>query len=264
MKIPAVGESITEVAISEWLKEDGAYVEMDEVIAEIESDKATFELTAEAAGTLQIVAQPGDTLEIGALACKIAVGEKTATEASSKSESESTGKPAEKSASEAATPSSGQTYATGHASPAAAKILAEKGIDPKDVQGSGRDGRITKEDATEAKKSTPQPSKSADTTQEKPTSEETAPSVSGERQQRREKMSSLRKTISRRLVAAKNETAMLTTFNEVDMKPVMDLRKKYKGDVQGEVRSGTRFYVLLYQSRLSGVARVARRKRHAR
>ncbi|MGB3585407.1 MAG: 2-oxoglutarate dehydrogenase complex dihydrolipoyllysine-residue succinyltransferase [Tunicatimonas sp.] len=229
MNIPAVGESITEVAISEWLKEDGEHVEMDEVIAEIESDKATFELTAEATGTLQIVAEPGQTLEIGALACRIEVGEKSSSKsAPSDKSSESKNKSPEASQTETSAPSNGQSYASGHASPAAAKILAEKGIDPKDVTGSGRDGRITKEDAVEAKKSAPQPSKSTETSQEKSSSEEPAPTASGERQQRREKMSSLRKTISRRLVAAKNETAMLTTFNEVDMKPVMDLRKKYK------------------------------------
>jgi 2-oxoglutarate dehydrogenase E2 component (dihydrolipoamide succinyltransferase) len=229
MKIPAVGESITEVAISEWLKEDGDHVEMDEVIAEIESDKATFELTAEAEGTLQIVAQPGDTLEIGALACRIEVGKQTEAAPSEGSSSDKQ-RQSTSEKSEAETSSNGQSYATGHASPAAAKILAEKDIDPKDVKGTGRDGRITKEDAIEAKKSAPKPAESPEAPKEKAStsSEEPAPSVAGERQQRREKMTTLRKTISRRLVAAKNETAMLTTFNEVDMKPVMDLRKKYK------------------------------------
>jgi len=230
MKIPAVGESITEVAISEWLKEDGDHVKMDEVIAEIESDKATFELTAEAEGTLRIVAQEGETIEIGTLACRIEVGE----QASSGSE-KTADQPAESSQDTQKQPSSssasnGQSYAAGHASPAAAKILAEKDIDPKDVQGTGRDGRITKEDAIEAKKSAPKPSEPAEAPKEQASapSDESAPAVAGERQQRREKMTTLRKTISRRLVAAKNETAMLTTFNEVDMKPVMDLRKKYK------------------------------------
>ncbi|MEO0332150.1 MAG: 2-oxoglutarate dehydrogenase complex dihydrolipoyllysine-residue succinyltransferase, partial [Bacteroidota bacterium] len=229
MKIPAVGESITEVAISEWLKEDGDYVEMDEVIAEIESDKATFELTAEAAGTLRIVAETGQTLEIGSLACKIEVGESVPTSQDAPTETSSASQETTTQTSSSPAPSNGQTYATGHASPAAAKILAEKGIDPKDVAGSGRDGRITKEDATEAKKSAPQ-AKPPEAPKEKASSSspDAAPATSGDRQQRREKMSSLRKTISRRLVAAKNETAMLTTFNEVDMKPVMDLRKKYK------------------------------------
>ena len=227
MKIPAVGESITEVAISEWLKSDGDHVAMDEVIAEIESDKATFELTAEATGTLRIVAETGQTLEIGALACKIEVGESVPTSQDTPAETSSASQETTNQTSSSPTPSNGQTYATGHASPAAAKILTEKGIDPKDVQGSGRDGRITKEDAIEAKKSAPTPSKSSEAPKEK-SSSATAPAISGERQQRREKMTTLRKTISRRLVAAKNETAMLTTFNEVDMKPVMDLRKKYK------------------------------------
>ncbi|MEM9832287.1 MAG: 2-oxoglutarate dehydrogenase complex dihydrolipoyllysine-residue succinyltransferase [Bacteroidota bacterium] len=227
MKIPAVGESITEVAISEWLKSDGEHVEMDEVIAEIESDKATFELTAEAAGTLRIVAETGQTLEIGSLACRIEVGELAPANQDAPASAPSAPQEVTAPATSTSAPSNGQTYATGHTSPAAAKILAEKGIDPKEVQGSGRDGRITKEDAVEAKKSAPAPSKSSEAPTEK-SSSETAPAVSGDRQQRREKMTTLRKTISRRLVAAKNETAMLTTFNEVDMKPVMDLRKKYK------------------------------------
>lgn len=230
MKIPAVGESINEVAISEWLKEDGDFVELDEVIAEIESDKATFELTAEAEGTLRIVAAAGDTLEIGALACRIEVGKQSSADTSDSEPSETKSQPTTEE-SESETSSNGQSYATGHASPAAAKILAEKDIDPKDVKGTGRDGRITKEDAIEAKKSAPKPTeKPAQTEEGKDTSEEphAQPISQGERQRRREKMSTLRKTISRRLVAAKNETAMLTTFNEVDMKPVMDLRKKYK------------------------------------
>ena len=227
MKIPAVGESITEVAISEWLKEDGDHVKMDEVIAEIESDKATFELTAEAEGTLRIVAQVGDTLEIGTLACRIEVGQQTeATQSAGSSPIAASSQPATEE-SKTDTSSNGQSYTTGHASPAAAKILAEKNIDPKDVKGTGRDGRITKEDAIEAKKSAPKPAE-APKEQAVETPAESAPVVAGERQQRREKMTTLRKTISRRLVAAKNETAMLTTFNEVDMKPVMDLRKKYK------------------------------------
>lgn len=235
MKIPTVGESITEVSIAEWLKEDGAFVELDEVIAEIESDKATFELTAESAGILHIKAEAGETLEIGALACTIEAAEQgSQAQAPAKEQPEAEGSRSTETDRE--TPSVGgngqQTYATGHAAPAAAKILAEKGIDPKDVKGSGRDGRITKEDAEKAQKqaapeakAAPQPAKEAPKPQAAPQPQSGS---EGNRVQRREKMTSLRKTVSRRLVAAKNETAMLTTFNEVDMKPVMDMRKKYK------------------------------------
>ncbi len=226
MKIPTVGESITEVVISEWKKNEGDHVDMDEVIAEIESDKATFELTAEAEGILHIVAAKGTTLEIGALACTIETG----TKASSQPQAQSTKSTAEDKKEETAVEdkSNGQeSYATGHASPAAAKILSEKGIEPQTVKGTGKDGRITKEDAVQAK--TPETKKEVQAPQTK--KEETQPKAKisqDGRGQRREKMSNLRKTISRRLVSVKNETAMLTTFNEVDMKPVMDLRKKYK------------------------------------
>ena len=218
MIVPAVGESITEVTISSWLKEEGDFVEMDEIIAEVESDKATFELPAEANGLLQIVAQEGDTLEIGATICKIEG--MTGAPASS-----GTSKP-----SGSETPSSAPehvdtgSYAAGHPSPAAAKIMAEKGIDASGIKGSGVGGRITKADAENAQKQATQAPKSEAKT------EDAAPALStgGTRDERREKMSSLRRTISRRLVSVKNETAMLTTFNEVDMKPVMDLRSKYK------------------------------------
>lgn len=223
MKVPAVGESITEVTISNWAKSDGDFVELDEVIAEIESDKATFDLTAEAQGKLQIVAQEGDTLEIGALICKIEVMEGGAPSSGSSSSDSS-------SESSATSASDKETYATGHASPAAAKILDEKGISPDNVKGTGKDGRITKEDAMKAEKSKPQEQKKSDS-QDKPSKPQfEAPTFGGgvSREQRREKMSSLRKTVSRRLVSVKNETAMLTTFNEVNMKPIMDLRKKYK------------------------------------
>lgn len=218
MVVPTVGESITEVVISTWLKSDGDFVEMDEIIAEVESDKATFELPAEANGILRIVAQEGDTLEIGATICKIEVMEGGKPAASS-------GDSAESAKSSASSDSSSSSYATGHASPAAAKILSEKGIDGSEIKGTGKDGRITKEDAMNAEKSAP-----AAKQESKPAAAKTesAPALSGNRGQRREKMSNLRKTISRRLVSVKNETAMLTTFNEVDMKPVMDIRKKYK------------------------------------
>ena len=221
MFVPAVGESITEVTIGSWLKSDGDEVVLDEAIAEIESDKATFELTAEAEGKLKIIAKEGDTLEIGALICKIAVDENSAA---------TKNKPALESTAVATDDDENpmnETYAAGHASPAAAKILAEKDIKSSDVQGTGRDGRITKDDALQAEKAA-QPKAAPQTASASSSSAPTDGVSAGNRTQTRERMTSLRKTIARRLVAAKNETAMLTTFNEVDMKAVMDLRKAYK------------------------------------
>jgi len=215
MVVPTVGESITEVTLANWLKGDGDYVKLDEIIAEVDSDKATFELPAEASGILRHVAQEGDVLEIGGMICKIEVTE---------------GEPAAAAASEASSSSSapvaesGNTnYATGHASPAASKILAEKGVSPESVKGTGKDGRITKEDSQSAQKPAPAAAKA----ESKPAADGPMP-VAGARNERREKMSSLRKTVARRLVSVKNETAMLTTFNEVNMKPIMDLRSKFK------------------------------------
>jgi len=217
MVVPTVGESITEVTLANWLKKEGDFVKLDEIIAEVDSDKATFELPAEATGILRHVAKEGDTLEIGGTICKIEVME--GEPASAQAESQSAAVPANTSSS-----SSKESYATGHASPAAAKILSEKGIATTEVSGSGKDGRITKEDAEAAKKSAAAPS--APKTESK--SEASSAPVVGSRNERREKMSSLRKTVSRRLVAVKNETAMLTTFNEVNMKPIMDMRSKFK------------------------------------
>ncbi|MDW3196662.1 MAG: 2-oxoglutarate dehydrogenase complex dihydrolipoyllysine-residue succinyltransferase [Cytophagales bacterium] len=232
MPVPAVGESINEVTISNWSKATGDYVELDEVIAEIESDKATFDLTATASGILERVAEEGATLEIGALICKIAVAEGSAPKQV---------KAADTAPAASATPaSSSQTYATGHASPAASKILDEKGIVASSVSGSGRDGRITKADAQAATKPAPA---AASTKKDaaKPAFE--APVLGGgiSREQSRQKMSPLRKTVSRRLVSVKNETAMLTTFNEVNMKPIMDLRKKYKETFKEKYEVGLGF-----------------------
>lgn len=229
MNVPAVGESITEVTLSTWQKADGDFVELDENIAEIESDKATFDLTAEKPGILRIVAQEGDTLEIGALICKIEVMDGAPASSA----------PSSAPATESAPATSGsETYATGHASPAAAKILDEKGIATADVKGSGRDGRITKEDAAGAQRSAP---KKEETKPAAPQFE--APTFGGgvTREQRREKMSSLRKTVARRLVSVKNETAMLTTFNEVNMKPIMDIRKQYKEEFKEKNEVGLGF-----------------------
>ncbi len=218
MVVPSVGESITEVTISSWLKSSGDHVALDEIIAEVESDKATFELPAEASGILEIIADEGETLEIGALICKIQVTEGGAPESASKEDA----KESTSSESTASTPTGDKTYATGHASPAAAKIMEERGLDSSQIKGTGVDGRITKEDAMKAQPGEREESKPTERVVEK------APAASGDRNERREKMSNLRKTISRRLVSVKNETAMLTTFNEVNMQPVMDIRKKYK------------------------------------
>lgn len=236
MTVPTVGESITEVTIGQWLKEDGDTVEVDEVIAEIESDKATFELPAEASGVLRIKAQEGDTLEIGALICQIESGAATAGAAAPKAEGKT------EAAAAAPAKEGKETYATGHASPAAAKILAEKGIDASQVKGTGVDGRITKEDAEKAQKAKPQDTRSEPGKVQERVVEESAPAAAkGDRNQRREKMSSLRRTISRRLVSVKNETAMLTTFNEVNMKPIMDIRSKYKEKFKEKYEVGLGF-----------------------
>ncbi len=222
MVVPTVGESITEVTLATWLKAEGDYVELDEIIAEVDSDKATFELPAEANGILRHVAQEGDTLEIGGLICKIEV-----TEGGAPTDGDTQGS-TETKESQSSENSGKETYATGHASPAAAKILAEKGIDPKDVNGTGKDGRITKEDADNAKKVEKQAPQAESKMPKEDSQSPATPKASGARDSRREKMSSLRRTVARRLVTVKNETAMLTTFNEVDMGPIMEMRKKFK------------------------------------
>jgi 2-oxoglutarate dehydrogenase E2 component (dihydrolipoamide succinyltransferase) len=225
VKVPAVGESITEVTLSRWIKKDGETVAMDEAIAELESDKATFELTAEQAGILHTKAKEGDVLPIGTVVCTIEGGISDA-------------KPAVTPAAALAgqdVSNKQTTYASGTPSPAAAKILAEKGVTASSVSGTGVAGRITKEDALLAEKisENPQVAKGGQRSEVGGQKSETAaPKTetvpSGSREDKREKMSSLRKTVARRLVAVKNETAMLTTFNEVDMSPIMEIRAKYK------------------------------------
>ncbi|HZY35890.1 MAG TPA: 2-oxoglutarate dehydrogenase complex dihydrolipoyllysine-residue succinyltransferase [Mucilaginibacter sp.] len=235
VKVPTVGESITEVTLSRWIKKDGDTVAMDEAIAELESDKATFELTAEKAGILKTLAKEGDTLPIGAVICTIEGAEAAPVAVDSSSSSKETGA-AVNTSSQPATATATATnssYASGTPSPAAAKILAEKGVEPKSVSGTGIGGRITKEDALLAEKvsENPQASKEnlkVDAPAPKVEVPKVAASAPGTRTDRREKMSSLRKTVAKRLVAVKNETAMLTTFNEVDMSPIMELRAKYK------------------------------------
>jgi 2-oxoglutarate dehydrogenase E2 component (dihydrolipoamide succinyltransferase) len=206
IKVPTVGESISEVTIARWNKKTGDYVEMDELLCELESDKATFELNAEAAGILTTAGNEGDTIKVGDVIARI---DTSAPKPAGTPESKKTEAKTAKTEVKKAEPVTESTYASGTPSPAAAKILAEKGLESKDVKGTGRDGRITKADALAAElKLTRNEAKS--------------------RNERKEKMTSLRKTVSKRLVAAKNETAMLTTFNEVDMKPIMDLRTQFK------------------------------------
>ncbi|MHA8102203.1 2-oxoglutarate dehydrogenase complex dihydrolipoyllysine-residue succinyltransferase [Aquirufa nivalisilvae] len=216
VKVPPVGESITEVTVSVWNKKSGDTVALDEVLCELESDKATFELPAESAGVLQIIAESGAVVPIGGILATITVGAGAITPQAAVTP------PTSNVAAPVAAPVSGESYAAGHPSPAAAKILDEKGIAASQVAGTGVGGRITKDDAQNAQPAAPVTATPA------PAASPAPASASDARGSRREKMSSLRKTVARRLVAVKNETAMLTTFNEVDMKPVMDLRSKYK------------------------------------
>jgi 2-oxoglutarate dehydrogenase E2 component (dihydrolipoamide succinyltransferase) len=200
MKVPSPGESITEVEIAEWLVQEGDYVEKDQAIAEVDSDKATLELPAEASGTVTFKAEVGDAVEVGAVVCLI---DTSATKPDGGDAPKVAATP------KAETPSN-TTYATGSASPAAKKILSEKGIEATAITGTGKDGRITKEDAVKAVPAMGQPI-----------------NVEG-RGVSRSKLSMLRRKVAERLVTAKNETAMLTTFNEVDMSPIFELRKQYK------------------------------------
>jgi len=217
MKVPTIGESITEVTLSQWLKEEGDFVNIDEPICEFESDKATLEFPAEASGKLIYVAAEGDDLEIGALVARI---DTSAKAPATKKETAPAAVPMEqKQEVQKVEAAEKQSHATGHPSPAAAKILREKGIGAAEVKGTGKDGRITKADAQNA---SPQKSKAKASP---------SPVISTEafsRSTRREKMSRMRRTIAARLVSAKNGTAMLTTFNEVDLSAIMALRKKYQ------------------------------------
>jgi 2-oxoglutarate dehydrogenase E2 component (dihydrolipoamide succinyltransferase) len=229
VKVPTVGESITEVTLANWLKKEGDIVKLNDVLCELESDKATFELNAEANGVLRIVAKQGDVLSIGATICKIEISDGVSVP------SQPAPAPSEKAAVDNGQPAS-VNYGAGHASPAAAKILAEKGVGAADVKGTGVDGRITKEDATNAQKIQAPAAKS-----ETASSSPVPVSVGGSRESTAQKMSPLRKTVARRLVAVKNETAMLTTFNEVDMKPIMDVRAKYKDSFKEKYGVGLGF-----------------------
>ena len=204
MKVPSPGESISEVEIAEWLVSDGDYVEKDQAIAEVDSDKATLELPAEESGIISLKAEEGDAVAVGAVVCHI----DTAATKPEGQEKKAAPVKVEAAPQEVPAATSQATYATGTASPAARKIIAEKGLDTSAISGTGRDGRITKEDAVKAVPSMGTPA--------------------GDRPTSRKKMSLLRRKVAERLVAAKNETAMLTTFNEVDMSPIFALRAKYK------------------------------------
>ncbi len=207
MKVPSPGESIKEVEIATWLVKDGDYVEKDQAIAEVDSDKATLELPAEASGIITLKAEEGDAVAVGAVVCLIDTAAAKPSGAAA---------PAEKAAAPVAAPKAVEvaapaatTYATQAPSPAARKILNEKNMQPTDVLGTGKDGRITKEDAINAVPSMGTP-------------------TAGARGSSRTKLSMLRRKVAERLVAAKNETAMLTTFNEVNMTPINEIRNQYK------------------------------------
>ena len=220
MKVPSPGESITEVEIAEWLVSDGDWVEKDQAIAEVDSDKATLELPAEASGIITLKAEEGDAVAVGAVVCLIdtdAQKPEGINEASEKNVL-----PTENKSQPEKQETKKETYATGTASPAAKKILAEKNMLPSMIKGTGKDGRITKDDAVKA---TPSMGTKGDRLTE--TS--------------RKKLSMLRRKVAERLVTVKNETAMLTTFNEVDMSPIFALRKKYKEEFKNKHGVGLGF-----------------------
>jgi 2-oxoglutarate dehydrogenase E2 component (dihydrolipoamide succinyltransferase) len=229
MKVPSPGESISEVEIAQWLVADGDYVDKDQAIAEVDSDKATLELPAEDSGIITFKAAEGDVVKVGQVVCLIdtsAARPATSTPSapSTSSVADSTVKAvvapvAEKVTTPVAVPNPDPikkevSYASGTPSIAAAKIMSENGVSANQLNGTGKDGRITKQDVVAAMSAG---FSAAD-----------AQGWGGTRDQSREKMSMMRRKIAERLVAVKNETAMLTTFNEVDMKPIMDLRAKYK------------------------------------
>ena len=214
IKVPTVGESISEVTLVKWLKKDGEYVERDEMIAELESEKATFEVNAEQAGILKTVGKEGDTLNIGDVVAQIdeTAAKPAGTEQKQDVKEEKPAKKEPEAKQEKEKPEPAKTSADVKASPVASAIIADKKVDLKDIQPTGSNKRILKNDVLEALNN--------------PGRKPGAALFS--REEKREKMSNLRKTISRRLVEAKNTTAMLTTFNEVDMSSIMAIRTKYK------------------------------------
>ena len=231
VKVPSPGESITEVEIEGWLVASGAYVEMDDELAEINSDKATLTVNALSSGTIEILVEEGETVAVGQVIAKIDTAAEAPADAPAKEEAPATN------SKEKAPPATEQNIpskdspAKGHPSVSAEKMMKEKGIDPAQVSGSGRGGRITKTDVVNhkpAKESTAAPVKDAPKKESRPIPSLPVISNGTERVVRREKMSSLRRKIAERLVSVKNETAMLTTFNEVDMQAIFDIRKQYK------------------------------------
>ena len=224
MKVPSPGESISEVEIATWLVSDGDYVEKDQAIAEVDSDKATLELPAEAAGVITLKAEEGDAVAVGDVCCLIdtdaerpagAAAPAPKPEAAPASAAAPTPAPAPAPAPAAPQGAPANAHVAGHASPAARKAMADAGLPTGSIQGTGRDGRVLKQDVLAALAAGFDASN-------------VRSGWAGSRETRREKMSMLRRKVAERLVSVKNETAMLTTFNEVDMKPVMDLRKKHK------------------------------------
>jgi 2-oxoglutarate dehydrogenase E2 component (dihydrolipoamide succinyltransferase) len=228
IKVPVIGEAVKEVTLNTWVKANGAYVERDEIICTLDSDKASIDVPAEQAGTLIWAAEEGDDIAIGGMLAQIdTAGAAAATkvetakvETKAEAKAETTEKKAENS-----------TYATGHPSPAARKILDENKVDSSSVSGTGKDGRITKEDAINAANNKPAlVEKTAPPAKTEAAAPKTIAISSFSRNQREEKMSRMRRTIAKRLVSAKNNTAMLTTFNEVDMTGILELRKKYQDE----------------------------------
>jgi len=223
MKVPSPGESITEVEIAEWLVQDGDYVEKDQAIAEVDSDKATLELPAEASGTITLKAEEGDAVAVGQVVCLIDTSaEKPEGSESAASAKEEKKEEAPKKEEVKPVATESKTYATGTPSPAAKKIIEERGLDASTISGTGKDGRITKDDAVNAVPSMGTP-------------------TGGNRGTSRSKMSMLRRKVAERLVEAKNTTAMLTTFNEVNMTPIFELRKQYKEEFKAKHGVGLGF-----------------------
>ena len=230
MKVPSPGESISEVEIAEWLVDDGDYVEKDQAIAEVDSDKATLELPAEESGVITLKAEVGDAVAVGAVVCHIdtsAPKPEGAVSADPAPVQETTTKTVEKPKDPVPNPApvkAQESYAAGTPSVAAKKIIEENNIPVQQIHGTGKDGRITKQDVLAAMAAG--------------FSSQSAQGWGGTRDTEAVKMKMLRRKIASRLVAVKNETAMLTTFNEVDMKPIMDIRKRYKEKFKGEYPEG--------------------------
>ncbi len=222
MKVPSPGESIKEVEIATWLVKDGDYVEKDQAIAEVDSDKATLELPAEASGIITLKAEEGDAVAVGAVVCLIDTGAAKPEGGAAPAKEEAKAVEAPKAEAPKAAPVAEKTYATQAPSPAARKILEEKNIEPSVIVGTGKGGRITKDDAVNAVPSMGTP-------------------TGGNRGTERTKLSMLRRKVAERLVSAKNETAMLTTFNEVDMSAIYAIRDQYKEEFKAKHGLGLGF-----------------------